>query len=98
VASRYFKGPELMTNNMRYHYSLDIWSLGAMFAGMIFKHEPFFKGKDNNDQLIKVMQVMGSKSVIEYISKYNLKPDKEVTELFKDFKKKELGSFVDKMN
>ena len=53
-----------------------------MFAGMIFNREPFFKGKDNNDQLIKVMQVMGSKSVYDYISKYNLKPDKEVTELF----------------
>ena len=71
-----------MTNNTKYHYSLDIWSLGCMFAGMIFNWEPFFKGKDNNDQLIKVMQVMGSKSVYDYISKYNLKPDKEVTELF----------------
>lgn len=86
VASRYFKGPELMTNNTKYHYSLDIWSLGCMFAGMIFNREPFFRGEDNNDQLIKVMAVMGSKSIYEYISKYNLKPDEEVKALFKDFK------------
>lgn len=28
VASRYFKGPELLVSYPYYHYSLDIWSLG----------------------------------------------------------------------
>lgn len=37
VASRYYKGPELLTNNKFYDYSLDIWSLGCMFAGMVPK-------------------------------------------------------------
>ena len=36
VASRYFKGPELLVDYQPYDYSLDIWSLGCMFAGMIF--------------------------------------------------------------
>ncbi len=35
VASRYFKGPELLVDNMLYDYSLDIWSLGCMFAGIV---------------------------------------------------------------
>ena len=39
VASRYFKGPELLVGYVFYDYSLDIWSLGCMFAGMIFKKE-----------------------------------------------------------
>ena len=51
VSSRYFKGPELLVTNEFYHYSLDIWSLGVMMAGMIFNKEPFFKGADNYDQL-----------------------------------------------
>jgi casein kinase II subunit alpha len=42
VASRYFKGPELLIDLGSYDYSLDIWSLGCMFAGMIFQKEPFF--------------------------------------------------------
>jgi len=29
VASRYFKGPELLVNMRDYDYSLDIWSLGC---------------------------------------------------------------------
>lgn len=28
VASRYFKGPELLVNMRDYDYSLDLWSLG----------------------------------------------------------------------
>jgi len=39
VASRYFKGPELLLDNMLYDYSLDIWSLGCMFAGMVRKQK-----------------------------------------------------------
>ncbi len=35
VASRYFKGPELLVDLRDYDYSLDIWSLGCMFAGMV---------------------------------------------------------------
>lgn len=35
-----------------YDYSLDMWSLGCMFASMIFKKEPFFHGHDNYDQVI----------------------------------------------
>ena len=41
VASRYFKGPELLLGNNYYDYSLDIWSTGCMLAGMVFNKEPF---------------------------------------------------------
>lgn len=32
---RYFKGPELLVDLQDYDYSLDMWSLGCMFAGMV---------------------------------------------------------------
>lgn len=35
VASRYFKGPELLVDMQDYDYSLDMWSLGCMFAGLV---------------------------------------------------------------
>lgn len=34
---RYFKGPELLVDYREYDYSLDMWSLGAMFAGMVIQ-------------------------------------------------------------
>ena len=57
VASRYFKGPELLVDFQEYDYALDLWSLGCMFSGMIFKKEPFFHGHDNYDQLVKIAKV-----------------------------------------
>lgn len=35
VASRHYKGPELLLNNRKYDFSLDIWSLGLVFAGFV---------------------------------------------------------------
>jgi hypothetical protein len=58
VASRYFKGPELLVDLQDYDYGLDMWSLGCMFAGMIFRKEPFFHGHDNYDQLVKIAKVL----------------------------------------
>ncbi|KAK2964929.1 putative Casein kinase II subunit alpha [Blattamonas nauphoetae] len=57
VASRHYKGPELLTNLRCYDYSLDIWSLGCVLAAIIFKRMPFFRGKDDDDQLVKITQV-----------------------------------------
>ena len=54
MASRYFKGPELLVDFQEYDYSLDMWSLGCMFASMIFRKEPFFHGHSNTNQLEKV--------------------------------------------
>lgn len=54
---RQTQGPELLVDLQEYDYSLDMWSLGCMFAGMIFRKEPFFHGHDNYDQLVKIAKV-----------------------------------------
>lgn len=35
VASRHYKGPELLLDFQEYDYSLDIWSVGCMVALMV---------------------------------------------------------------
>ncbi|RYE85067.1 MAG: hypothetical protein EOO65_01100 [Methanosarcinales archaeon] len=75
VASRYFKGPELLVDLQDYDYSLDMWSLGCMVAGMIFRREPFFHGHDNYDQLVKIAKVLGTDELFSYLSKYDLELD-----------------------
>lgn len=75
VASRYFKGPELLVDLQDYDYSLDMWSLGCMFAGMIFRKEPFFYGQDNYDQLVKIAKVLGTDDLYAYLAKYRLELD-----------------------
>eukprot|EP01060_Flectonema_neradi_P033534 TRINITY_DN5653_c0_g1_i1.p1 TRINITY_DN5653_c0_g1~~TRINITY_DN5653_c0_g1_i1.p1 ORF type:complete len:336 (+),score=33.63 TRINITY_DN5653_c0_g1_i1:47-1054(+) len=72
VASRYFKGPELLVDLREYDYLLDMWSLGCMFAGLIFRQEPFFHGHDNYDQLAKISKVLGTPDLYAYLDKYNI--------------------------
>lgn len=75
VASRYYKGPELLVDFQHYDYSLDMWSLGCMLAGMIFRKEPFFRGQDNFDQLVKISRVLGTDRLFAYLDKYSLDLD-----------------------
>jgi len=72
VASRYYKGPELLVDDSKYHYALDVWSAGCTLAELVFKMDPFFEGEDNNDQLIKIAKVLGTDDLLEYMRKYNL--------------------------
>jgi len=44
VASRHYKAPELLINYEYYDYSLDIWSVGCILAGLLLRREPFFRG------------------------------------------------------
>ncbi|KAG6903039.1 hypothetical protein C0995_007472 [Termitomyces sp. Mi166 len=72
VGSRYYKAPELLVGYKQYDYSLDLWSIGCMFASMIFRREHFFRGSDNNDQLLRILKTLGTEQFDLYLRKYNI--------------------------
>ena len=98
VASRYFKGPELLVDHQTYHYALDLWSTGAMMAGMIFKKEPFFHGADNYDQLVKIVRILGTNDLATYLDKYDLELDARYEGLIKNCPKIPLDRFINQNN
>ncbi|KAI4241034.1 MAG: hypothetical protein L6R40_004782 [Gallowayella cf. fulva] len=98
VASRYFKGPELLVDFQEYDYSLDMWSLGAMFASMIFRKEPFFHGNSNSDQLVKIAKVLGTDALFEYLDKYDIELDAQYDEILGRFPKKGWAAFINAEN
>ncbi|CDW86640.1 UNKNOWN [Stylonychia lemnae] len=98
VASRYYKGPELLVEDKLYHYSLDIWSLGCTMATMMLRVDPFFKGSDNYDQLIKIAKVMGTEDLREYVRKYKLNIPQQITKVLKNYPKVEFEEFINKNN
>lgn len=98
VASRYFKGPELLVDFQEYDYSLDMWSLGAMFASMIFRKEPFFNGQSNSDQLVKIAKVLGTDDLFDYLDKYEIELDPQYDDILGRFQKKPWHSFVNSEN
>ncbi|KAK8608829.1 hypothetical protein V6N13_024241 [Hibiscus sabdariffa] len=98
VASRYFKGPELLVDLQDYDYSLDLWSLGCMFAGMIFRKEQFFYGHDNQDQLVKIAKVLGTDELNAYLNKYHLELDPQLDALVGRHSRKPWSRFINADN
>ncbi len=94
VASRYFKGPELLVDYQLYDYSLDMWSLGAMFASMIFRKEPFFHGNSNADQLVKIAKVLGTDELSEYLREYHIALDPQYDDILDKYPRKPWTDFV----
>merc|ERR1719174_2091598 len=94
VASRYFKGPELLVDYKLYDYSTDLWSLGCMFAGLIFRKEPFFHGHDNTDQLVRIVRVLGTDELQEYLTKYNIKLGRQFDGVIGRHSRKPWDSFI----
>lgn len=98
VASRYFKGPELLVDLQDYDYSLDLWSLGCMLAGIIFRREPFFYGRDNYDQLVKIARILGTDELHEYLAKYKLELDPQLDALVGRHTRKPWSKFITSEN
>jgi casein kinase II subunit alpha len=44
VASRHYKSPELLVGYELYDYAIDMWGVGCILAGLLFRREPFFRG------------------------------------------------------
>ncbi|KAJ3103329.1 Casein kinase II subunit alpha [Phlyctochytrium planicorne] len=98
VASRYFKGPELLVDFQDYDYSLDMWSLGCMFASMIFRKEPFFHGHDNYDQLVKIAKVLGTEELFLYLDKYDIDLEPHFDEILGRYPRKPWTKFINPEN
>jgi len=76
VASRHYKSPELLVKMQMYDYSLDLFAFGCTLLGIASGRIPFFRGKDNIDQLYKIADVLGTKDLKTYLSDYKLTPGK----------------------
>ena len=75
---------------------MDIWSLSCMLLGIVFNRTPFFRGKDNYEQLRKIEEVLGSEELDRYIAKYHLKLNKETKCLLGHFERRPWTDFVSK--
>lgn len=98
VGSRYYKGPELLVNMKKYDYSLDMWSVGCMLASMIFRKEHFFRGRDNEDQLLRILKVLGTDAFERYLEKYGLYLQADNAALLESYPKQAWARFVNNEN
>jgi casein kinase II subunit alpha len=98
VASRHYKCPELLFEFLYYDYSIDIWSAGCMFAGLIFDIDPFFNGTDTFDQIQRISSLLGSDSIYKWIEKFKIPITKEMRKAIGSYKGKHFSEFRNKGN
>lgn len=93
VASRYYKAPELLVDYQMYDYSMDIWSTGCMIASMMFRKEPFFFGRSNDDQLVRITKVLGTDDLHAYLNRYQIVLNPRISDVLRARPRKEWQEF-----
>ncbi|XP_045819435.1 mitogen-activated protein kinase 7-like [Trifolium pratense] len=59
VVTRWYRAPELLLGCDNYGTSIDVWSVGCIFAEILGR-KPIFPGKDFLDQIKLIVNVLGS--------------------------------------
>lgn len=76
VSSRSFKAPELLFDYRCYDSAVDLWACGCLFAGLIFKLEPFFYARPdplNLGIVTAVARQAGSESILTWAKKWGVR-------------------------
>ena len=59
VVTLWYRAPDILMGSKDYNTSVDIWSVGCIFAEIITKR-PLFPGKNEEDQLTRIFKIMGT--------------------------------------
>eukprot|EP00798_Chlamydomonas_sp_ICE-L_P019158 gene19158-25766_t len=92
VASRYYKGPELLVDLQEYDYALDLWSLGCMLAAMIFRKP------SPPSPTAHPPPTPSSVALYEYLGRYSIELDPRLVALVGTHSKKPWSKFVSPEN
>lgn len=56
ICSRFYRAPELIFGSTDYTFSIDVWSMGCVFAELLIG-SPLFPGNSGVDQLVEIIKV-----------------------------------------
>lgn len=59
VVTLWYRPPDVLLGSKNYNTSIDIWSVGCIFAEMS-NLKPLFAGSNETDQLKKIFRVLGT--------------------------------------
>ncbi|ELP86601.1 cyclin-dependent kinase C-1, putative [Entamoeba invadens IP1] len=72
MCTSFYRPPELFLGEERYDSSVDMWSVGCVFAEMV-KREPIFKGRDDIEVLNNIWDLLGTPQETEWPEFKNMK-------------------------
>jgi cyclin-dependent kinase len=61
VVTLWYRAPDILMGSKNYSTSVDIWSVGCIFAEIV-NRKPLFTGQDESEQLQKIFKIRGTPS------------------------------------
>lgn len=62
VVTLWYRAPDILMGSKNYNTSVDIWSVGCIFAELVTRR-PLFPGHNDEDQLMKIFKGRGTPSL-----------------------------------
>ena len=94
VVTLWYRAPEILLGTKYYGPSVDVWSIGCIFAEMVTK-KPLFSGDSEIDQLFRIFRTLGTPDEIVWPGVSQL-PDYKTT--FPQWNKEDLSKVLPTMN
>lgn len=76
VVTLWYRAPDVLMGSRKYSTSVDMWSVGCIFAEMV-NGRPLFPGSSDADQLMKIFKIMGTPNPESWPSMRDLPEYKE---------------------
>lgn len=58
ISTRWYRAPELLFGSEHYSSSVDVWSIGCIFAELLTRTS-FLPGTDTENQLMLIIEMIG---------------------------------------
>lgn len=68
IATRWYRPPEVLLEWDTYDKSIDVWSIGCIFAELL-ERKPLFPGKDTSEQIELIITILGTPRIEEMYKK-----------------------------
>jgi len=65
VVTLWYRPPDVLMGSRKYSTSVDIWSMGCIFAEMV-NSAPLFPGSNDDDQLMKIFEILGTPNLASW--------------------------------
>lgn len=79
VVTLWYRAPDILMGSKNYSTSVDIWSVGCIFAEIV-NRKPLFAGQDEREQLLKIFKIRGTPTEEEWPGYKELPLHQDVTE------------------
>ena len=95
ISTRWYRAPELILSSNEYDCKIDIFAIGCIVSEL-YTSKPLFNGANQQDQIAKVLNILGTPNILEWEEGYRLA--KKLNFTLPSYKKQSLKDIIPTAN